>query len=175
MSDKQIIKIPINGKIITIKSIDWTEIELDVDSITQIRHDNLYGEMVTISALYNKVGLLKADVDNEYEEYKLDCNIFEAQKRKEVISMKISLGEKKPSINDLEDEVSLHPDVIKKRKRLLQLKKNCDYINALYWAIQSKDKKLSVINRGVTPEEFENGIVEGEINQFIIKKNKVSL
>lgn len=171
----EVVKIPLRDKTIVLKSEEWSDIELDVDDITKIHYDNLYGEIVTISALYNKVGLLKAETDNEYEEYKLDCNIFEAQKKKEIVSQKISLGEKKPSISDLEDEVSLHPEVIKKRKRLLTLKKNCDYINALYWAIQSKDKKLSVLSKAVTPEEFENSIIEGKINEFYIKKHKNSL
>lgn len=171
----EIVKIPLKDKIVVLKSEEWSDIELDVDDITQIHYDNLYGEIITISALYNKIGLLKAETDNEYEEYKLDCSIFEAQKKKEFVSQEIALGSKRPSISNLEDMISLDPEVIKKRKRLLIFKKNCDYINALYWAVQSKDKKLSVLSKSVTPEEFEKGIIEGKINEFYIKKYKKTL
>lgn len=165
----ELIKIPIGEKIIVLKQEDF-DTDIDIDDVIQIHYENLYGEIVTISALYNRIGILKAQVDNEYEDYKLDCNIFESQTRKNIIARELSLGKKRPSINDLEDEVNTNPDVIAKRKRLNQLKKNCDYITALYWAIQSKDKKLSVLMKGVTPEEFADKIVEGRINYFYIRK-----
>lgn len=66
--------------------------------------------------------------------------------------------------------MNTHPEVMQKRKRLLQLKKNCNYIDALYWAVQSKDKKLSVLMKGVTPEEFAKGILERRVNTFLVKK-----
>lgn len=165
----ELIKIPIGDKIIVLKQEDF-DADIDIDDVTQIHYENLYGEIVTISALYNRIGILKAQVDNEFEDYKLDCNIFESQTRKNIISRELGLGKKKPSLNDLEDEVNTNPEVIFKRKKLNQLKKNCDYINALYWAIQSKDKKLSVLMKGVTPEEFSEKIIEGRINYFYIKK-----
>lgn len=165
----ELIKIPIGQKIIVLKQEDF-DTDIDIDDITQIHYENLYGEIVTISALYNRIGILKAQVDNEYEDYKLDCSIFESQVRKNIISRELSLGRKKPSINDLEDEVNTDCEVISKRKRLNQLKKNCDYITALYWAVQSKDKKLSVLMKGVTPEEFADKIIEGRVNYFYIKK-----
>lgn len=165
----ELIKIPIGEKIIVLKQEDF-DTDIDIDDVTQIHYENLYGEIVTISALYNRIGILKSQVDNEFEDYKLDCNIFESQTRKNIIARELSLGKKRPSINDLEDEVNTNPDVIAKRKRLNQLKKNCDYITALYWAIQSKDKKLSVLMKGITPEEFADKIVEGRVNYFYIKK-----
>lgn len=165
----ELIKIPIGDKIIVLKQEEF-DADIDIDDVTQIHYENLYGEIVTISALYNRIGILKAQVDNEFEEYKLDCSIFESQTRKTIINKELSLGRKKPSLNDIEDEVNTDPNVIQKRKRLNQLKKNCDYINALYWAIQSKDKKLSVLMKGVTPEEFSERIIEGRVNYFYIKK-----
>jgi len=167
----QTIKIPIGEKIITLTYQDW-DTDIDIDEITRIDYSNLYGEIVTISSLYNRVGILKADVDNQYEEYKLDCKMFESQMRKRIISDRISLGDKKPSDPTIESEIDGLPDVIKKRKRLAQLKRDCDYMTALYWAVQSKDKKLSVLMKGVTPEEFAEGIVEGVVNSFYIKKFK---
>lgn len=165
------IKIPIGDKIVTLngQEIDG---DIDMDEITQIKYDNLYGEIVTVSALLNKIGILKADVDNQYEEYKLDCQIFESSERKKFISLKMAQGEKKPTENQVEDHLNTHPDVINKRKRLLTFKKGCDYINALYWSVKSKDDKLSVLMKGVTPEDFADNIIEGIVNGFFIKKFK---
>lgn len=165
----ELIKIPIGDKIIVLKQEEF-DTDINMDDITQIQYDNLYGEIVTVSALMNRIGILKAMVDNEYEEYKLDVAIFESEKRRAFISSKIASGEKKPTEQQSDDYLNTHPEVTMKRKRLLVIKRNSDYINALYWSIQSKDRKLSVLMKGVTPEEFANAILEGSVNTFIIKK-----
>lgn len=170
----ELIKIPIGNRIIVLKQKEFDS-DIDIDEITQIQYQNLYGEIVTVSALLNKVGLLKADVDNEYEEYKLDCQVFESETRRRYISGVITNGEKKPTEQQSDDYLNTHSEVTLKRKRLLTIKKSCDYINALYWAIQSKDRKLSVLMKGVTPEEFAEQIVEGQVNCFFIKKFKPAL
>ena len=79
-------------------------------------------------------------------------------------------GEKKPTEEQSNDYLNTHPDVISKRKRLLTYKKACDYINSIYWSVKSKDDKLSVLMKGVTPEDFSKGIIEGVVNGFFIKK-----
>ena len=43
-------------------------------------------------------------------------------------------------------------------------------IDSLYWAIQSKDKKLTNLVPKVTPKEFYDELIEGTVNSFIIKK-----
>jgi len=167
----ELIKIPLGDKIITLKQQE-IDSDIDMDTITQIQYNNLYGEIVTVSALLNKIGILKADVDNQYEEYKLDCQIFESGERKKYISGKMVSGEKKPTEGQCEDYLNTHQDVIAKRKRLLTFKKGCDYINSIYWSVKSKDDKLSVLMKGVTPSEFSSNIVEGVVNGFFIKKFK---
>lgn len=167
----ELIKIPIGNKIIVLKQKEF-DTDIDMDEITQIQYDNLYGEIVTVSALMNRIGILKAMVDNEYEEYKLDCSIFESEKRRKYISSKIASGEKKPTEQQAEDFLNTDPEVSAKRKKLLLIKRNSDYVNALYWSIQSKDRKLSVLMKGVTPEEFADGIVQGVVNTFTITKFK---
>ena len=166
-----LIKIPIGNKIIVLKQEEF-DTDIDMDDITQIQYHNLYGEIVTVSSLMNRIGILKAEVDNQYEDYKLDCAIFESESRRKFISGKMVSGEKKPTEQQSEDYLNTNPDVISKRKKLLAFKRNSDYINSLYWAIQSKDRKLSVLMKGVTPEEFSDAIIEGSVNTFTIKKFK---
>ena len=167
----ELLKIPIGDKIIVLKQEEF-DTDIDMDEITQIQYDNLYGEIVTVSALMNRIGILKAEVDNEYENYKLDCSIFESDLKRKFVSGKLVSGEKKPTEGQIEDYLNTHNDVIAKRKRLLSYKRNSDYVNSLYWAIQSKDRKLSVLMKGVVPEEFANAIIEGVVNTFMIKKFK---
>ena len=58
------------------------------------------------------------------------------------------------------------------QKTLVKKKKHLAEIDSLYWALQSKDRKLNNLVPKVTPEEFLDNLVEGEINTFIIKKEK---
>ncbi len=148
--------------------------ELDADQLTQIQYDNLFGELVTVSAVLNKVGLLKARVDNKLREEKIDFEIWEADLRRQKSVAAVSEG-KKLTVQALEDEVLLDPAYRIKKRNLLKLENQCDIVNSTYWAIQSKDRKLSVLLKGVTPEEFENGIIEGAVNQIMIKKHKKTL
>lgn len=167
--EDNLIKIPIGDKVIVLKYKDF-DTDIDLDEVTRIDYSNLYGEIVTISSLLNRVGIMKADVENAYNDFKLELGIFESQRRKEIIRENLAIGNKKPSESTLDDEITIDPKVIAMRKRLNELQRDLNYIDAFYWAVQSKDKKLSVLMKGVTPEEFSEGIVEGIINTFYIHK-----
>lgn len=167
--EENLIKIPVGNKIIVLKYFDF-DTDVDLDAVTKIDYSNLYGEIVTISSLLNRIGILKADVENIYNDFKLELEIFESQKRKQIVRENLAIGNKKPSEASLADELTVDKEVIAMRKRLNELQRDLNYIEAVYWAIQSKDKKLSVLMKGVTPEEFAEGIVEGVVNTFYVKK-----
>lgn len=167
--EENLIKIPIGDKIIVLKYLDF-DTDVDLDAVTKIDYSNLYGEIVTISSLLNRIGILRADVENIYNDFKLELEIFESQKRKQIVRENLAIGNKKPSEASLADELTIDKEVIAMRKRLNELQRDLNYIEAVYWAIQSKDKKLSVLMKGVTPEEFAEGIVEGVVNTFYVKK-----
>ena len=59
------IKVHLKNKIVELKvnDFDW---EIDTDKLTSIQYDNLYGEIVTVSTLFNRIGILKAEIDNEF-------------------------------------------------------------------------------------------------------------
>lgn len=167
--EEELIKIPVGRKIIVLKYNSF-DTDVDLDAVTKIDYSNLYGEIVTISSLLNRIGILKADVENIYNDFKLELEIFESQKRKQIVRENLAIGNKKPSEASLADELTIDKEVIAMRKRLNELQRDLNYIEAVYWAIQSKDKKLSVLMKGVTPEEFAEGIVEGVVNTFYVKK-----
>ena len=152
--------------------------ELDMDQITSIDHSNLYGEIVTCSVLLNKIGLLKAEVEAQYNNDKMNCEIYESKLRESLRRESILNGGKVQTSNgsikltesSLDELILLDLDFQKKKRNTIESKKNLDMIDSLYWAIQSKDKKLTNLVPKVTPKEFYDELIEGTVNSFIIKK-----
>ena len=168
--EENIVGFHINGYYIRLIKREWED-DIDLDEITKIDYSNLFGEMVTISALLNRVGILKADMEARVREEQLDLEVFEAQKRSEHGKRMVSLGTKYTK-QDLEDVLLEDLEVIAKRKKIIQTKKHSAYIDSIYWSVKSKDDKLSVLLKPVTPYEFEESIISSSINGFIIEKHK---
>lgn len=162
------IKVHFEDKIVVLKFTPF-DTDVDLDDLTKIHYENIYGELVTVSGLMNRIGILKAQVDNDYERAKLEFNIFEANKRKYYRAQYIAQG-KKIVIGEIEDEVMSDPAWKNESLKLSRLKKNTEIISSIYWSIKSKDEKLNNIKGNITPLEYENGIVEGVINTIMIKK-----
>jgi len=146
---------------------------IDLDEITRIDYSNIFGEIITISALLNRIGNMKAEMEEQLNLEKLDVEIFEAQKRAEHNKRLASDPDvKRVTEQILEDALLSDAAVIAKRKKMIQVKRNMEYINSLYWAAKSKDDKLSTLLKPLLPDEFEKEIVEGVVNGFFIKKHK---
>lgn len=173
----------------TIIHIDDNPIELvmadfdatiDVDEITSIDYSNLFGEAVTISTLLNRIGILKARAEAIYAEKKLDFDIYEANRRKTLRReaamnsnyFKVEDQQIKLTENSLEEAIIIDGGWQVNKKNVIKAQETLNKVDALYWSIQSKDRKLSVIMKPTTPEEFMNELVEGKVNGMIIKKKK---
>jgi hypothetical protein len=172
---KNISKILIHSKdkIISLSFEDFPD-EINVDEITRIDYSNLYGEAITISTLLNKIGILKSEVETVVEELKLDLEIYEAEKTR-FIREKAVKDEQKITEKSLESELRLDKGWQLKSRELISSKKDLKNMESLYWALNSKDKKLSVMMKGVTPDELANEIIEGVINTIFIKKHDKKL
>ncbi len=148
--------------------------DVDVDDLTHIHYENLIGEVITISTLYNRIGIFKAEAEKLYDDARLSCRIFEAQKSQEI--RKTAIRENRKSTDkSTEEELAILQEYRVKKQQVYKARKNFNILDALFWAIQSKDKKLSVLLSGITPKEFEEGIIEGKINHIYIKKVKRSI
>ena len=175
--------LPLGGQIVTLDFKDFSE-EMDVDSMMSIDYSNLYGEAVTVSALLNKVGLLKAETESAYSTKVLETSIYEAELSKRFrreaninegkFSMMVDdkLSMVKLTEGSLQSAILLDPIYQNHKKAVIGRKRDLDMIDSLYWAVQSKDRKLSVLLKGVTPEEFYNELVDGVVNSILIKKMK---
>ena len=158
--------------------------EIDVDDLTKIHYDNLFGEAVSVSALLNKTGILKADAEEYYERKKLEADIYEANLRKRwrresnLTGGKFTLtieGEEPEQIKltekSLDEAVLLDPACQVHRNNVITAKSTLAKIDSLFWSVSSKDKKLNNIMKEVTPQEFANEVIEGKINGMMIRKH----
>ena len=157
--------------------------EIDIDELTKIEYSNLYGEAVTISALLSKIGIMRAEAEKHQNQVKLVHEIFEANLKKKHRSFaaqnggKISLqnGELlKLTENSLDEIIKVDISWQRTKEDYIEAKRQYEYIDAIFWAVNSKDKKLNNLIKGITPEELYEELVEGVINGIAIKKTKIS-
>jgi hypothetical protein len=152
--------------------------EIDMDAYTSIDYGNIYSELITISPLINRVGIWRAEAEAQHDDWKLECNIYEAQigemLRKSLAGETSTGNIKYPSDERVKQNVLLDEGVKLKRKRLYRLKKEYQYMDSFYWALKEKGGKLNRISESMnlSETEFENNIIEGKINGYIIKKKK---
>ena len=154
--------------------------EIDVDDITSINYSNLFGEYVTISTLMNRIGILKARAEAIYAEKKLEFDIYEATQRKRLRReaamnsnyFKIEDQQIKLTENSLEEAIIIDEGWQVNKKNVIKAQETLNKIDSIYWAISSKSKKLEVLLKPVTPEEFFDEIIEGKVNGILIKKKK---
>lgn len=158
------------------------EEELNLDELTSIDYSNLYGEAVTISALLAKLGIMRGEAENHMSECKLDYDICEAKLKKNHRKFAANSGGKiqmddgtlvKMTENALEELIKTDIFWQKKKKAMIEAKRQYDYMDAIFWAASSKDKKLNNIVKAITPEELYNELIEGAINSIVIQKKTI--
>lgn len=171
----------VNGMNIVLKFEEFGD-EINVDNLTRIHYENIYGEAVTVSALLNRIGILRADAESEYERKKLEYNINEASFRRKIrresnnSGGKVLISEKpeqyvKFTEKALDEMVLLDEGLQVSANNVIKAKEVFSKLDSMFWAISSKDKKLNNIIKQVTPEEFQENIVEGKINEIMIRKH----
>ena len=151
---------------------------VDIDKLTSIDYSNLYGEAVTVSALLNKVGLLRAEAERAVSEKKLEKEVYEADMKKgwrreanrnggkfTIEDEEIKLSEKA-----LDEALLLDEDYQKLCLEYIEAQKNFSVLDALQWSVQDKSKKLNNLLKPVTPQEFLSELVDGKVNSFLIAK-----
>lgn len=173
--------VPLGEKTVVLQFGSFSD-EIDVDQLTSIDYSNLFGEIVTVSALLNRIGLLQAAAESVLSEKKLDCDIYGAtlsrQYRREanVSGGKFTLLDEGKQImiklteDSLESAILLDPVYQNKKKAIINAQRDYAFLSSLYWSVQSKDKKLSVLLKGTTPEDFYNELIDGVVNGIMISK-----
>ena len=167
----------IGDKPVMLISVDAEE-AVDIDSLCRIDHSNLYGEIVTVSALLNKIGIWKAEAEALYNRSKLKCDIYEANFRKEIRieanknQGKFKMGDDyiKLTEKSVEEAIYTDPEFQGLKDDMIENQRMLNILDSWFWAINDKSKKLSSIVKPVSPDEFLNELVEAKVNTFLIKK-----
>lgn len=136
--------------------------DIDIDKILRIDYINIAAEVLTFSAILNRLGILLAEVDNEYNEAELDFKVW-CSKKKESIrekwdndpERKIVRGYKY-TIDQVQDALEVHPLYLKKKENLNRLLKQKSILNSVYWSAKSKDNRLTSFDKLITEDRFED-------------------
>lgn len=157
---------------------------INVDDLTTIDTSNIFGEVVTISAATNRIGMLKSEVEALMSSSKLEEKIyigkFISNLRKQASQnggkYKMQVGKETIEVKLTEKalETSYHTDKEwqELKHKYITAEKNFNALSSLYWAIQDKSRKLNSLVNGTTPEEFLEGIIEGKVNGILVTKGK---
>lgn len=145
--------------------------EIDVDGLVQIDYSNIFGEILTFPVLFNRIGLLKAEVNNLVALEKFDCDVLFAQLSEEHSKRIVASGEKATE-KKVNDAVLLDVRYITKKKQHLKYVKQAEQIDSLYWSAKSKDGKLDKLTDKLRPEEFSLELLQDVVNGVMIKKVK---
>lgn len=164
-------------KTVVLVSPDKDE-EIDLDDVTTINYSNLYGEAVTVSGLLNKVGLMKVEYEKKAKEEKLFCDVYAANLKKKLRREAAKNGGRitidgesfKLTEKGIEDAVLLDEKYQDNVMKLIELEAKRDKLDTLFWAVQSKDKKLNNLLPKIVPQDFEKELIEGKVNTFNIVK-----
>lgn len=162
--------IHLGSKPITFKLKSFED-EVDVDTLLTIDYSNLYGEAVTIPALMNHMGVLKAETERTWSTKKAELDFYDAELRKRIRKEHAETAQKitEAGLNEL---VEVDPGFKIKKKNVITAKYNLDVMDSMFWAVSAKNKKLDNLVKGVTPEELFQELQEGVINNVLIKKHK---
>lgn len=175
---KEKITIPLKDKV-AVLSIECFDTDIDTDELVKIQYHNLIGEILTFPVLMNRIGNLKAEIEEILAETRLAVDIGTAELkeyyRRNLTINSDSAKAKKPTVDEVESAVQMDLKYINLRKRLIRVQREVSNIDSLYWAAKSKDDKLNRLSDKLRPQEFEGEIIEDTINgiSFKIKNNLI--
>ncbi len=168
MVDSNKIVIQLNKKSLTLQIKDFADSNINTEELLQIDYSNIIGDIITFPVLFNRIANIKAEIDSFLREVQLDMKIFEAQLYEKHKKEFVTRGEKATE-TAIDMAIQRDPQYKIKKIEVFKVEKQSAIIDGLYWAAKSKTKMLEAISMKIKPEEFEKEILEGTINDVIIK------
>lgn len=168
--DFEEIVIELKDRMVTLQILPF-DTDIDVDDMLKIDYTQVYAEILTFTVLYNRIGTLKAELENIVAHSKFDIEVLEAQLFSEKKKQLIKDGEKgtEAAIDAL---VKTDAVYIAKKKMHFDKIKNLSYLDSLYWASQAKVGLLRSLSDKLRPEEFLGELLTDTINGVMIKASK---
>jgi len=165
---EEVIYHPLQNKMAAIKIPEW-DWDIDIDEMTKISYYNIFGEIITIPVLENRVGRLASELREHKKNEKLRLNIKEAEIRKLFRNKSSSDGKKRPTLQEEEDALLLDPVVKNMRYKLIRIEKDLEDLEVFYDAVKSKAFKLNNLSKNLHPEDFEKELIEGKVNNVLVR------
>ena len=147
--------------------------DMNVDDLLKIDYSNLIGEMTTFPVIVNRFGQLLAEAESQVSEAKLNLEVFEA-KTKEKLRAELAEqnGGKNPTVEALNNAVVSNKAYQAMRRKFNEVVKTRDYVNSIFWSAKDKSAKLDKLSLSVQPGDLSDSIIEGRVNNVLIKKTK---
>lgn len=172
--DRIVIPFGVKGKVAVLQLPEF-DAEIDTNDFLKIDYSNLMGELITFPIIMNRIGLLKAEMEEIVKTKKFESDIYtsklSAYYRKRLSSRESSEGGKikKPTIDEVKDAVLCDEGYQVVQRNLIRTEKGLAQIESCFWSAKDKSHKLDKIAEKLSPKEFEREIVEGSVNAVLIK------
>ena len=147
--------------------------DMDIDSLLKIDYSNIIGELITFPVIVNRFGNLLAEAESKVSETKLNLEVFEAKTKERLrVELAEANGGKNPTVEALNNALLMNNAYQVMRKRFIEVQKTRDYINSIFWSAKDKSSKLDKLSLTVQGGEIPDGVIEGRVNNFLVKKTK---
>lgn len=165
------LKFTIGDKVILFRVEEFEN--LDLDKLLKIDYENLVAELVTFPVVVNRLGLLCADMDNEFQMAKLNLSIYEA-KQKKVIRQDLIFHDEKgkakhPTINEVDDALTTDKGWKVKKMKMLRIQKEKEYMYSVYSSAKDKSHKLDKLSLTIKSGDVDMKIIQRQLNSVYFK------
>lgn len=147
--------------------------DINVDEILRIDYHNIMGEILTFQVIFNRIGNIKAEMQNIVSRAKLDLEVFEAQLYEEYKNKLAASG--KATVKDIEAAILRDHRLSIKKKDFFEKVKNFEYCDSLYWSAQNKSSALLKMADKLRPEEFSGELLQDIVNGVMIKQSRKAI
>ena len=147
--------------------------DMDIDSLLKIDYSNIIGELITFPVIVNRFGNLLAEAESKVSETKLNLEVFEAKTKERLrVELAEANGGKNPTVEALNNALLMNNAYQVMRKRFIEVQKTRDYINSIFWSAKDKSSKLDKLSLTVQDSEIPDSVIEGRVNNVLVKKTK---
>lgn len=176
MQEHEKIVIELQNQVLVLQLLPFDG-NINVEDYLKIDYSNIMGECLTYSIILNRVGIMKAEIEDYVRECKFSLEILESQLKEQyrriLASPKTdSKGKEaiaKPTQDQVDTQVMLDKDYQIATRKFFKAQKDLGIVEALYWSAKSKDSKLNKFSEKVRPEEFAGELLIDTINGVLIK------
>jgi hypothetical protein len=168
------LKFTIGDSVVIFRIEDFDD--LDVDKLLKIDYSNLIAEMITFPVVVNRLGILCADMDNLFQEAKLDLSIYEAKAKDKFRDSLITYDEKgkskRPTVDEVESAL-LQDKIWKiKKQRLNKILKEKEYMYSVYTSAKDKSEKLNKLSLTIKSGDVNEQIIQSQLNNVYFKMKR---